>query len=182
VAAVICLPFAGILLAYAVVYLTVATITYYKTLGVDEKMAKAENKQTGQLADAVTNEMSVKSYAHEELEAKRFGFATARTRKATFEVAKVSLWRNLSMNTVNMMTFVALLVLIIMSHDLFGLAIADMVFLYSLSNSLLSNVWTINHILRTVNRSLGNAKEMVEILDMPMEVTMQPPRRVSSTR
>ena len=170
VAAVICLPFAGILLAYAVAYLTVATITYYKTLGVDEKMAKAENKQTGQLADAVTNEMSVKSYAHEKLEAKRFGFATARTRKATFEVAKVSLWRNLSMNTVNMMTFVALLVLIIMSHDLFGLAIADMVFLYSLSNSLLSNVWTINHILRTVNRSLGNAKEMVEILDMPMEV------------
>lgn len=54
-----------------------------------------------------------------------------------------------------------------MSHDLFGLTIANIVFLYSLSNSLLSNVWTINHILRTINRALGNAKEMVEILDLP---------------
>ncbi|MBQ1540022.1 ATP-binding cassette domain-containing protein, partial [Candidatus Saccharibacteria bacterium] len=30
-----------------------------------------------------------------------------------------------------------------------------------------SNVWTINHILRSINSSLGNAKEMVEILDLP---------------
>ena len=34
----------------------------------------------------------------------------------TFEVAKVSLWRNLSMNMANMATFVALLVLIIMGQ------------------------------------------------------------------
>jgi len=39
-----------------------------------------------------------------------------------------------------------------------------------LSNSLLSNVWTINHILRSINRSLGNAKEMVGILDLPFIV------------
>lgn len=71
------------------------------------------------------------------------------------------------MNVVNMMTFAGLLVMIVLSHNLFGLTIANMVFLYSLSNSLLSNVWTINHILRTINRAFGNAKEMVEILDLP---------------
>ena len=182
VAAVVCLPFAIILLLYTIVYLTFAIITYYKTLDVDENMAKAENKQTGQLSDAITNEMSVKSYAHEKMEAKRFGLATAHTRKATFEVAKVSLWRNLSMNIVNTATFVALLVLIIMSHDLFGLTIANMVFLYSLSNSLLSNVWTINHVLRSINRSLGSAKEMVEILDMPVEVEDRTNKALEVTR
>ena len=71
------------------------------------------------------------------------------------------------MNLVNTVTFVGLLVLIIMSHDLFGLTITSMVFLYSLSNSLLSTVWSINHILRTINHSFGDAKEMVEILDLP---------------
>ncbi len=167
VTAVVCLPFAGILLTYATIYMTVAIVTYYKTRHVDEGLANAENKQTGQLADAITNEMSVKSYARESFERARFGRATARTKKATFEVAKVSFWRNLSMNVINMVTYVALLVLIIMSHDLFGLSIASVVFIYSLANSLLSNVWTINHILRSINSSLGNAKEMVEILDLP---------------
>ena len=167
VTAVVCLPFAIIHLLYATLYMTVAITTYYKTRHVDEGLANAENKQTGQLADSITNEMSVKSYARESFERARFGRATARTKKATFDVAKVSFWRNLSMNTINMVTYTALLILIIMSHDLFGLSIASVVFVYSLANSLLSNVWTINHILRSINSSLGNAKEMVEILDLP---------------
>ena len=168
VAAFVCLPFAVILAVYAAAYATVALVTYYKTRKVDEALASAENKQTGQLADSITNEIAVKSYAHEKAEAVRFGRATARTKKATFDVAKVSFWRNLSMNAINMVTFAGLLILIVMSHDLFGLTVANMVFLYSLSNSLLSNVWTINHILRTINRAFGNAKEMVEILDLPL--------------
>ena len=167
VAAFVCLPFAGILAVYAVAYMAVAITTYYKTMHVDAKLAEAENKQTGQLADAITNELAVKSYAREKFERARFGKATKRTKEATFDVAKVSFWRNLSMNAVNMVTFAALLMLIVLSHDWFGLTIANMVFLYSLSNSLLSNVWTINHILRAVNQSFGDAKEMVEILDMP---------------
>ena len=135
---------------------------------MDEALANAENKQTGQLADAITNEMSVKSYARENLEQTRFKTATKRTKEATFNVAKVSFWRNLSMNVVNLVTFTGLLILIVMSHDWFGLTIANLVFLYSLSNSLLSNVWTINHILRSVNRAFGDAKEMVGILDLPL--------------
>ena len=71
------------------------------------------------------------------------------------------------MNAINMITYAGLLILIIMSHDLFGLTIANVVFLYSISNSLLSNVWTINHILRRVNRAFGDASEMVSILDLP---------------
>jgi ATP-binding cassette subfamily B protein len=167
VAAFVCLPFAGILAVYAVAYMAVAITTYYKTMHVDTKLAEAENKQTGQLADAITNELAVKSYAREKFEKMRFDKATKRTREATFAVAKVSFWRNLSMNTVNMITFAALLMLIVLSHDWFGLNVADMVFLYSLSNSMLSNVWTINHILRAINQSFGDAKEMVEILDTP---------------
>ena len=167
VTAVVCLPFAGILLAYAITYIIVSVVTYYKTRHVDEAQANAENKQTGQLADAITNDLSVKSYARESFERARFERATARTKKATFDVAKVSFWRNLSMNVINLVTYVVLLILIIMSHEWFGLSITDIVFIYSLSNSLLSNIWTINHILRIINSSFGNAKEMVEILDLP---------------
>lgn len=168
--AVVSAPFAAILTIYTIVYFAVAAVTYYKTRHVDRELADAENKQTGQLADSITNEMSVKSYAREGFEKARFGRATRRTKEATFRLAKVSMWRNLSMNTVNMITFAVILILIVMSHDLFGVTIANMVFLYSLSNSLVSSVWSINPILRTINRTFGNASEMVGILDMPRTV------------
>lgn len=166
VAGIVCLPFALILLVYAIIYITIAIVTYYKTRNVDEALANAENKRTGQLADSITNMVSVKSYARESFENMRFTNVTKRVTSATFNVAKVSFWRNLSMNVVNIITFAGLLVLIIMSHNWFGLSIASIVFLYSLSNSLLANIWTINHILRSINRAFGDAKEMVEILDM----------------
>lgn len=163
----ICPPFAAVLAVYAIVYLIVAIFTYYKTRYVDENLANAENKQTGQLADAITNELSVKSYARENFEKRRFSEATKHTREATFATARVSLWRNMSMNVVILITYVLILFLIVMSKSWFNLSIENTVFLYSLSNSLLSNMWTINHILRNVNRSFGDAKEMVEILDLP---------------
>lgn len=163
----VCPPFAGILIVFVVAYVTVATITFYKTRHIDAALATAENKQTGQLADAVTNVINVKSYARERFEKKRFSKATGRTRDAIFGVAKVSMWRNFLLNFIGSVTFVIVLVLVVASHGLFGVDVANVVFLYSISNSLMSNIWRINHILRSTNRAFGNAKEMVEILDMP---------------
>lgn len=163
----VCAPFGAILLVFSVIYAAVATFTFYKTRHIDAALATAENKQTGQLADAVTNVISVKSYAREEFERGRFRKATGRTKRAIFGVAKVSMWRNFLLNVIGAVTFVIVLILVIMSHDLFGVDVANMVFLFTISNYLLNYVWRLNHILRGVNRALGNAKEMVEILDMP---------------
>lgn len=177
-AGIVCLPFALILAVYAAVYIAVAVTTYYKTLHVDAKIAKAENKRTGQLADSITNVISVKSYAREKFERSRFERSAQKVYDATIDVAKVSFFRNLSMNIVNSITFVAILILIILSHNLFGLNVTEMVFLYSLTNSLLSNIWTINHILRSVNGALGDADEMVEILDLPYIVDDKTDKRI----
>lgn len=163
----VCPPFALILILFVVLYTVVAVVTYMKTTHIDAGLAEAENKQTGQLADAVTNVISVKSYAREKFEYGRFARATGATKRATFNVAKVSCWRNLLMNSIATITFAIVLVLVVMSHNLFGLSVASSVFLYSISNTLLNNIWTLNHILRVLNRAFGNASEMVEILDMP---------------
>ena len=64
----VCPPFGAIMLIFTVAYSTVAAITFYKTRHIDAALASAENKQTGQLADAVTNVLSVKSYAREAYE------------------------------------------------------------------------------------------------------------------
>lgn len=166
----VCPPFGAILLIFTIAYSFVSIFIFYKTRHVDAELASAENKQTGQLADAVTNVISVKSYARETHEKSRFHRVTDNTKKATFRAAKVSALRNLSLNFLDVVTFTVVLILIIVSHDLFGIGVSSMVFLYSISSSLLSNVWRLNHILRGINRSLGNAEEMVEILDLPFTI------------
>ena len=163
----VCPPFALILLLFTVLYAVLAVLMYYKTMHYEETMASAENKQTGQLADAVTNVMSVKSYAMEGHEKNRFARATGETKKAIFGTAKASFERNMTLNIVQTGTFILVLILVVLGHNLFGLTIANTVFVFQISNSLLSNVWRLNHILRSVNRSFGDASEMVKILDMP---------------
>lgn len=166
----ICPPFAAVLLLFAALYATIATITYYKTRHVDEEFASAENRRSGQLADSITNVLSVKSYAREKYEKDRFRRETDKVKKATYKQARVSFWRNLSLNCVGTVTFVITLILVIMAHNLFGLSVADTVFMYSLASGLLSEIWVLNHILRVMNRKFGNAKEMIEILDLPFTV------------
>lgn len=163
----VCPPFAIILISFTVIYATIAIVAFYKTREVDAKRASADNKQTGALADAIGNVLSVKAYAREFHEKQRFALATQATHDATFAVAKASNWRNFLLNTVHGVTFIITLILVIISHDLFNLSITDVVFVYSMSFSLLSNIWRVNYILRGINQSFGNAKEMVEILDLP---------------
>ena len=155
------------MLAFVVVYSTISIITYVKTQDVDNELATAENKQTGQLADSITNVLSVKSYAREKFERTRFSKSTKNTHDATLKVAKVSNLRNFGLNVINTATFVGSLILIIAAHNLFGLSLADTIFLYTLTNTLTSRIWSLNHILRVTNRAFGNAKEMTEILDLP---------------
>ena len=163
----VCPPFALVLAIFAFSFATVAMIIYKKTAYREEEMASAENKQTGQLADAITNVVSVKSYAREGHEKARFARATDRTKRATFGLAKASFIRNFSLNTVQAITFTAIVILIVLSHQWFGLGVAQVVFLYSIASTLMSRLWEISHVLRVMNRSFGNAKEMVEILDLP---------------
>ena len=165
-AAIICLPFAAVLLVFTVTFVWMAIAMHIKTKGYDEKMAEAENKQTGQLADAITNELAVKSYAREEYEKARFARATRRTHDATMGMAKASFIRNAGLNIVETITFVVMIFFVV-SHNWFGLSVASTVFLFQVSNELMMNLWRIGHILRSITRDFGNAKEMVEILDLP---------------
>ncbi|MBR2710351.1 ABC transporter ATP-binding protein [Candidatus Saccharibacteria bacterium] len=163
----VCPPFALVLAIFTASFVTVAIVLYRKTAYREEEMASAENKQTGQLADSITNVISVKSYARESYEKSRFARATGRTKSAIFGLAKASFTRNFSLNVVETTAFVMVIILIVLSHQWFGLGVAEVVFLYAMASTLMSRLWEISHVLRTMNRSFGNAKEMVEILDLP---------------
>ena len=70
--------FAIILVAVVLLYTTVATLSYKKVGKLSAKYASAETKQTGQLADSMSNILAVKSYGRESHEKRRYaGFSNA---------------------------------------------------------------------------------------------------------
>jgi len=69
-----------------------------------------------------------------------------------------------------MVAFAVLLVMVIQAPERFGIGVAGVVLLYQLTNQILDWIWTISGVLRNFNRSFGDAKEIVEVLDAPVEV------------
>ena len=162
--------FAGILTAFIAAYATIVVIFTKKTRYADEALAKVENERTGQLADSITNMISVKSYANEKFEHRRFERITKRHKQAYLKVAKLSNFRNLTLNSIGTIVYISFLLLIIAAYNLWGLTVANVLFLYSLTNTVLNHVWSLHHILRTFNQSIADSKDIVEILDLPVIV------------
>ncbi len=162
--------YALIVLGFVIIFITIASITYSKTRSVEIALPQSEIKQTGQLADSITNILNVKSYAHENHERDRYAKASKGVYTATMNVAKTSFWRNGLLNFITGIMLVVFLFIIITGSNTLGFAIGDVVLLYTLTTNIINHIWDTSNILRDINRTLGDAAEMVKILDTPTEI------------
>ena len=105
--------YALIVLGFVIIFITIASITYSKTRSVEIALPQSEIKQTGQLADSITNILNVKSYAHENHERDRYAKASKGVYTATMNVAKTSFWRNGLLNFITGIMLVVFLFIII---------------------------------------------------------------------
>ena len=85
-------------------------------------------------------------------------------------VAKTSFWRNGLLNFITGIMLVVFLFIIITGSNTLGFAIGDVVLLYTLTTNIINHIWDTSNILRDINRTLGDAAEMVKILDTPTEI------------
>lgn len=163
-------PFAIILSVFVLAFTTVSVIIYTKTRHYEETWAKTDNKRVGQLSDAISNATSIKSYANESFEKSRYEKVVRANARAITDTAKVSGLRNFVQNLINTSFSLCFIVLLINGPALFGLTVAEIVLLYSLTNTTINRLWSIGSILRNFNHSLSDAKEMVEILNQPTDI------------
>ncbi len=172
VAAFFISPFYAIILsAFLAVYTILSVILYSKTREADEKLPTAENKLVGRLSDAITNIANIKSYAREDFERRRYAHFTQEVFDATMHNAKVNVVRYGTLNFISTALEVASIFSLIYIRMNMGISIGDIVLLYSLTANSLHNIWGIGPLLRSFNRAFGDAKEMVEILDTPVNIT-----------
>ncbi len=133
--------------------------------------AAQESRQTGFLADAITNVMAIKSFARTKYELARFAGVTNETlgKMNNFAQAHRRLMNVLgSMNRTISATSLFIAVVAVME---FGIDIAAVFLIFSYTSNIVNQLFEFsNSGLRNYNRAIGDASEMVLTLSEKPEI------------
>ena len=166
--------FAAILIVFIIIYTIISFLTAGNLNRLSEAEAAASNKQTGQLSDSMSNIMSVKSYAQEKFEEKRY----AKFQKATYAAGianmKGFMRRDYLFSTINIGIIAVFLYTVTFGASEFGLSISTCILIMTYSTQILGLLWDIQRIFREFSRIFGDAHDMTLVLDTPDDVVDAP--------
>lgn len=166
--------FATGLLVFIVAFVIISYLAFRKISVLNLKEADAENKRTGQLADSITNIISVKSYAGEIHERKRFAKFNRNVRETTSDLLSAEIKRNVGFDFVYTGIAVIVLIFLLLGQPIFGITLGTLILVFQYTTVITGYLWNFNSIFKTLNRVFGDSAEMVEILDMMDDVVDYP--------
>ncbi len=159
------------LLIFSVIFMFIAMRVTRPVRRLRAKQAELESKQTGALADAISNVLAIKSFAAETHEQARYNKATAATRNADSRVMRAATKRDtiFSSSTVTISCIsVALTIAAVVTYDA-NIGTAFLVLTYT--GMITQRLWDFaQSMLREYNRAFGDARDMIEILSVKPEV------------
>lgn len=164
-------PVFGILMFIWFVIVIAESIIFLRwKLPYDQIRAQRDSEQTGALSDAVTNALNILQFNGQVQEKNTFRKVTQQT-----FLAWVRSWRLSEINMsiqyfVNIGLEGGLIGLAIWQWKLGNLTIGDFALLQGFTNTLTNNLRDTGRSLRTIFESLADAKEMVEILERPVDI------------
>lgn len=154
-----------------IVYTYLMVLITRTTRQFTAREARAQNKVTGVLADAITNVMAVKSFSMLAGEKKRFARVTETSMQATNDVMQATTRKDIYAATFTIGLMIVALVLAVVSVTRFGAAASTVFIVYAYALSLSRRLWEINsQALRNFNRAIGDARDMVLTLGLEPEV------------
>lgn len=163
--------FVVVLDAFAAFYILVAIRLSKPVRRASAIYASTESKQTGYLADAITNVMTIKSYARSSFEQDRFRTATSLTQDRLFDFARV---HRSQMNRLGFLSRIisgASLVLAVLAVIMFKANIGTVFLILSYTARLVEMLFEFsNSTLRNYARALGDSADMVKILHQTPKV------------
>lgn len=165
-------PFFAIgLVVFAFTYLVVAFKISAPARKKGAQHAAMETKQTGYLADAITNAMAIKSFASDDAELKRFAKATENTKHSLVRLARTIQLQMVGFTSMTSILTVGALIAAIVAVVNFNANIATAFLIFSYTTTIISQLFQFsNQALRAYNRAIGDASDMVDILLTPADV------------
>ena len=161
--------YAAALTLFIILYTLFAFLSFKKISHLSEEWASADTRQTGQLADSMSNILSVKSYGREAHELKRYEKFSNKSRSCGFAQMSATIKRDLAFSGVNIGIIAAVVVFMIFGNS-FGLQVSTLILIVNYSITVVGELWDVNRIFKDINRVFGDAREMTMILDAEDEV------------
>lgn len=169
------------LMVFSVIFMFSAVVITKRVRELNAVEAHKSNRQTGFLADAITNVLAVKSFAGGGYEQKRYAQATEETRQATRNTMNASVKRDLLFSSMTSFITVGALVIASASVVLFKADVGVVFLVITYTANIAQRLWDFaQSTLRNYNRALADAHDMTEILGISPTVT--DPKNPESSR
>jgi len=162
---------AATLIGFAILFVIMAFYISRNVRRLRHIEANTETKQTGQLADVITNIMAVKSFAAAKKERGFYDEKVRATQKASLNVMFASMRQDAIFGATNISIGIITIVMAVASVVLFDATIGTAFLVITYTSILLQRTWDfVRGTLRNFNRAFGDAQELVRILAIEPEV------------
>jgi ATP-binding cassette subfamily B protein len=153
-----------VLLLFSTIYTVLLIILKKNERTFNEEWAAAETKRTGQLADSISNILTVKAYANESTEKILFKKATThvydRSMATMHRVMSNERITTTSQRAINAGAILSAIYLA--AHVSIPIGTVYLVLIYTLG--IIRRLWELNNTVRNFNRVFGDARDMTKIL------------------
>ena len=159
--------YALFLLIFSIVF---SLVVYYGSkpmAKLTKKEAKSSNKLNGQLADVISNVLAVKSSGAEATEQKFFTKTVNSWRNSSLDVMRGFLKVSTIYSSINMVIKIGAIAFAVYTAQNDLVSVASVYLIITYTGSVAHELWNMNGIMRNYNRIIGNANDMVEILQTP---------------
>jgi ATP-binding cassette subfamily B protein len=159
------------LLVFSGIVMWIATLVTGPVRKLNAARAEAESKQTGALADAISNILAVKAFAAGDHEQQRYHKTTSASRKADYNVMMASTNRDAIFSVSTVSISVTTLAFTMAAVVLYNADIGTAFLVLTYTGTITMKLWDFaRSMLRDYNKGFGDAKDMMEILSIEQHV------------
>jgi len=162
--------FVAILMAFAVAYMAGTAFFSRQVRAANVAESAVQSRQTGYLADSLTNVMAIKTFAAGQVERDRFWDIGGEVREKGFRSMWATIRRENYSGMLNQGISITALIIAVVGVGVLQANIATVFLIVSYTASLADRLWSFQGVLRQYNRSFGDAADMMEILATPPEI------------
>lgn len=160
-----------ILIGFSLIYITTAFFVTKTVRRLGGEHSSAESIQTGHLSDAVTNVMAIKSFSRKDYEIQRFNQATDTTHSRLLTLVKALQYQQAYFSSMTSLILALSLVMAVVSVVTFNADLATVFLILNYTAFISGQLFSFsNQSLRHYNRALGDASDMITILDTQPDV------------
>lgn len=142
----------------------------FKKMPISKKAAAADSRVTGEVADAVTNVLTIKMFARNRYERERFGATSThrfRLRLRSWLLDEyIRTYQSFLMIGFQLVVVGFSIHLVISGSLSVGIVLLAQLYI----SRIFGDLWNLQNIIRRIESSLSDSAEMTEILDLPIEV------------